>query len=385
MSLAADGVLCIFGSFNDSELYSRNNELVTAVSECYQQSYRIGSASTDLDTKEKPQTFLNRVVLFAFKSLNEFFGLARQRGQLGKASAYFVPYPAYINLFFLLLLIGRKDRQKPILVDAFFCLHDTLVYDRGLLKPGGLLARLVRSIERRTLSRSSLVFIDTEQQKRSLCIQYQQPLVKLVVTPVGIDESVWTPLPQASMTGTFRVLFWGTCIPLHGIDTIIRSAKLLEKTHPEICFQLIGDGQVADTLAELISQLKPTNLSWKRVLVSAAELREEVRRAHCILGIFASTEKAANVVPYKAYQALASNRILVTRRSPAFDDILQDVVPTGLFFVEADDSLALAECIAKAKDQFVEIDAAIATREFYDLYLGRSILRKSIRRALERL
>ena len=114
MSLAADGVLCIFGSFNDSELYSRNNELVTAVSECYQQSYRIGSASTDLDTKEKPQTFLNRVVLFAFKSLNEFFGLARQRGQLGKASAYFVPYPAYINLFFLLLLIG--------LLEKFLCL-----------------------------------------------------------------------------------------------------------------------------------------------------------------------------------------------------------------------------------------------------------------------
>jgi len=384
-SLAADRVLCIFGGFDNSELYSRNSELVAAVSRCYKQSYRVGPASNYSETRALPKTFFSRVVLFALKSLNEFFWLARQRGQLGKASAYFVPYPAYLNLFFLSLLMGRKDRKKPILVDAFFCLHDTLVYDRRLLKPGGLLARLVRILERRTLSRSSLVFIDTEQQKRSLCNQYQQPLAKLVVTPVGIDESVWTSLPQARMSETFRVLFWGTCIPLHGIETIIRSAKLLEKTHPEICFQLIGDGQVADTMAELISQLNPTNLSWRRVLVSAAELREEVRRAHCILGIFASTEKAASVVPYKAYQALASNRILVTRRSPAFDEILQGVVPTGLFFVDAADSVALADCIAKARDQFVEIDTAIATREFYDLYLGRSVLRESVRRAVERL
>ena len=385
MSLATDGELCIFGSFDDSELYSRNNELIAAVSRSYRRSYRVGPAPSGVEIKEGSKTSLRRVLLHGLNSLRNFLAFARQRGQLGRASAYYVPYPAYLDLIFLLMLLRREDRQKPIMVNAFLCLHDTLVYDRRLLKPGGILASLVARIEQKTLSRSSLVFIDTEQQKKSLCQRYKQPAEKLIVTPVGIDESLWSPLPQAPVAVTFRVLFWGTCIPLHGIETIVRAAKLLEKSHPDISFQLIGDGQVAEAVAALIAELNPRNLSWQRSLVSAVELREGVLRSHCILGIFGGTEKAAKVLPYKAYQALASNRILITRRSPAFDDILQDDVPVGLFFVDPADSLALAERIAKVRDQFLDINSSIATRDFYDLKLSRDVMRKSIGRALERL
>ncbi|GAG66233.1 unnamed protein product, partial [marine sediment metagenome] len=44
---------------------------------------------------------------------------------------------------------------------------------------------------------------------------------------VGADESIFYPIKQKE-TGDFVVLFFGTFIPLQGVETIIKSAKKLE-------------------------------------------------------------------------------------------------------------------------------------------------------------
>ena len=46
---------------------------------------------------------------------------------------------------------------------------------------------------------------------------------------VGIDEAQWQVLPPASERRTCRVLFWGTFIPLHGVEYIVEMAALLEQ------------------------------------------------------------------------------------------------------------------------------------------------------------
>ena len=165
------------------------------------------------------------------------------------------------------------NRESIIIVDAFLCLHDTLVHDRKMLGSKGLFARIVAWLERRTLLAANLVFIDTEQQKTLLLERYGLDRRKIAVIPVGIDESLWRPLPVLPTSGCFRVLFWGTFIPLHGVDTIIRAAKQLQLSHPHIQIELVGDGQTADASAALIDDLKLNNINWQRCLLSAARLR----------------------------------------------------------------------------------------------------------------
>lgn len=314
-----------------------------------------------------------------------FFSLYKQRQLLKGADVYFVPYPAYLDLFFLRLLAPRRERGK-IVIDGFLCLYDTVVNDRKLLKHNGLPARAVRWLERTTLSSVDHILIDTVQQKRLLLESYNIDENRITVTPVGIDEQLWTPLPPLPGSTPLRVLFWGTFIPLHGIETIVGAARLLEKRHIAVEITLIGDGQTANAIAEDLGRQPVSVLRWERGLVNAKALREKVEQAHCILGIFGTSSKAGNVIPYKAYQAMASDRILITRESSALREVLGNVqaVP-GLRLVQPGSAEQLAIEIVRVQEDYYRIGAAPATGAAYRKKLSNALLKTALQDALFQL
>jgi glycosyltransferase involved in cell wall biosynthesis len=362
--------LCVFGSYDDSELYSRNRTLIDALAACSAKVVEVRPGRRR-ERASNHQRIANAVSLFAtaLDIIGNIVSLARQRHKLQGADCYFVPYPAYIDLFILQWLRPRGSRPQ-IIVDAFLCLHDTLVNDREMLDQGSVLARIVSWLERRTLTAADLVFIDTKQQKALLLDHYGLDQRKIAVIPVGIDESLWQPLPKLPPSEKFRVLFWGTFIPLHGVDTIIRAAKKLQETCPHVLIELIGDGQTAQASADLMHELGVTNVSWQRCLLPAHRLRSHVEEAHCVLGIFGESDKAGNVIPYKAYQALASNKILISREGPAISELLGDQAVCGLILVPPADPEALARAIAEVADSYAEILSPLGSRAFYDRYLS---------------
>src|SRR3546814_10242253 len=62
---------------------------------------------------------------------------------------------------------------------------------------------------------------------------------------VGAETEHFSSSLLASRTGArpMHVLFYGQFIPLHGVDTVIRAARLLRNEPVE--WQIIGQGQVA--------------------------------------------------------------------------------------------------------------------------------------------
>jgi glycosyltransferase involved in cell wall biosynthesis len=285
-----------------------------------------------------------------------------------------------------LRLITPRRGRPTVAVDAFICLHDTVVEDRKLAKPNSILAKLLSWLEANTIRHADLVFIDTELQKNQLIARYRCANEKLVVTPVGIDESIWAPLPALPLGERFQVLFWGTFIPLHGIGTIISAARILSLTHPQIDFQIVGDGQTAEEIAEQLEKAPLANLQWRRELVSAKQLRSYVEQAHCILGVFGSSLKAGSVIPYKAYQAMASNKILITRSSPAFSvfDTPGNHV-RGLVLVPPGSAEALAAAILDTYRQYAEISAGLATRSAYDSHLNNRLLQECVQEGVNKV
>jgi glycosyltransferase involved in cell wall biosynthesis len=214
------------------------------------------------------------------------------------------------------------SRGRPVVFNPLVSLADTLVSDRGRFRRGSFAARTLEAVDRRAFRSAHLVVADTETHADYLAHATGVERDRFVVCLVGAEERVfqpvWTPREP------FTCLFVGKLIPLHGVETILEAARLA----PEIPFRIVGSGQLDDLLAE-----RPANVEWVR-WVEYEQLPAELARAGCALGIFGTSEKAARVIPNKAYQALACATPLVTADTPAARELLVDgesalLVPPG--------------------------------------------------------
>jgi glycosyltransferase involved in cell wall biosynthesis len=150
---------------------------------------------------------------------------------------------------------------------------------------------------------------------------------------VGAEDRLFRPGWQPARD--FHVLFVGKLIPLHGLETILEAAALA----PEVPFRVIGSGQLDELLEK-----RPSNVEWVR-WVDYERLPDEIQAAGCALGIFGTSEKAARVIPNKAFQAIACGTPLVTADTPAARELLTDgesalLVPPG-------DASALAAAVRR--------------------------------------
>jgi len=188
---------------------------------------------------------------------------------------------------------------------------------------------------------------------------------KIRLLPVGFNEYIFhpavsmgspEPAPGAGPPA-FKVLFYGTYLPLHGIETILEAAGLL-RSHPDIRFELIGGGQTYPEAAAYVEKEQLQNVQFsKRMPIGS--LATKIAGASVCLGIFGRTGKTLRVVPNKVYQCLAMGKVVITARSDAILEHFREeehicLVPPG-------DAGALAEKILYIR-QHPEEHAAIARR-----------------------
>jgi glycosyltransferase involved in cell wall biosynthesis len=176
------------------------------------------------------------------------------------------------------------------------------------------------------------------------------------------------------------VLFWGTFIPLHGVEVIIEAARKLALKGKSVEFKLIGDGQTAADIAELVEQEPLPNLTWQRAVVGTEELQAAIAQAHVVLGVFGTSQKAANVVPYKVHQAMASDRPVITRHT----EQLAALDCPGVKLVPPGDSEALADAILALRAALLRGEVS-ATRPCYDEHFGSRVVASALDAALARV
>jgi glycosyltransferase involved in cell wall biosynthesis len=175
----------------------------------------------------------------------------------------------------------------------------------------------------------------------------------------------------------FTVEFHGTFIPLQGIDTIIRSAKLLGERSVPVHFLLIGAGQTKHAMQKLAAELALTTVTFTGPK-SPSEVRNALIGSDCALGIFGVTEKTQRVLPHKAFEILATARPLITALTPTSVRMLRD--GKNALLVPAGDPGALADAIERlAGDREFGERIAVAGRalfeaEYQPLSCGRSLV-----------
>lgn len=171
------------------------------------------------------------------------------------------------------------------------------------------------------------------------------------------------------------VLFYGQFIPLHGVDTIIKAAQLLENE----CVQwvIIGKGQEESRIRRLIDLHPLENLIWIP-WVPYHELVNCILRADVCLGIFGDSEKASRVIPNKVFQIIAMGKPLITRDSAAIRELLSPRMP-GIYLIPPANSEALVAAIRKfnyERDSLKDVTLHKTVRNIIQpAYIGKQLIK----------
>jgi glycosyltransferase involved in cell wall biosynthesis len=246
------------------------------------------------------------------------------------------------------LLAARICRPRAALVFVpLVSLTETLVEDRALFPAGGLRARLVAALDRAAFRAADLVLADTEAHAEYLR-RLGAPGDRVSVWHFGVEPEFVAAVARDVVPR--RVLFYGRCLPLHGIETILAAAARLGDRADVV---LIGGGPERPRLEALAAELR-ARVTW-RDEVPLDVLPGELAAAAVVLGIFGTGAKAAMVVPNKVYQAAAAGRPLVTSDGAALREVLEPgthclVCPPG-------DPGALAAAVGRLLD-----DPSLAAR-----------------------
>lgn len=205
--------------------------------------------------------------------------------------------------------------RGKIFSDFLISLFDTSVVDRKKISSGSLYARLLIWLDKTSIMYSDLLIVDTPQLK-----QYFKKLIGVngVFEPIYLGANVDRFKKQKfpSKYTSIVITFHGSFIPLHGVDVIIKAAKILEKSDADFSMNIIGEGQTYADSKRLADSLSPKSLIMHGRL-SQEEMNRIYSKTHIGLGIFGSSSKVDNILTNKVFELLAMNKAVVTASTPS--------------------------------------------------------------------
>jgi glycosyltransferase involved in cell wall biosynthesis len=242
----------------------------------------------------------------------------------------------------ILLAPVARLLHVPVVWDQFLSLYDTVVEDRAIVSARHPIAFLLYLWEWLACRFADCVLLDTRAHAAYVRRTFRLDENKVDSVWVGVEPDVFPPGEVPAVPDDareLRVLFYGQFIALHGVETIVHAARLLEGER--IRFSLIGTGQEEARIRRLIAEHPLPNLTWEP-WVDYEHLVERIHAADVCLGIFGNSGKAERVIPNKIFQIVSARRPLVTRDSAAIREMFEGQ-PAGVWLVPGGDGPALAE------------------------------------------
>ena len=237
--------------------------------------------------------------------------------------------------------------KKPLILDAFVSVYDALCLDRKDFKPGSLIGRAAYCLDALSFRLADKIITDTKANADFFSKLFKVDRKKFYTLYMGTDESVFYPRPDKINNGKFTVFFHGTFWGLHGIEYIIKAAKLLENRQ-DILFKLLGGGREKKKIVKLADDLGLKNarfLDW----ISYQDLSSRIAESDlCLGGHFSASEKAKRVISGKSIQYLAMKKPVIAGDSPAAKELFTHA--ENIYLCAMADEKSLAEAIIRLKE-----------------------------------
>ena len=223
---------------------------------------------------------------------------------------------------------------KVLIFDHMMSPYDSLVNEQKKIK-NHLIVKCILLFEKSILHNCDLVLTDTEVHKKYFQSTFNVPGSKILTIPVGADEELFYPdssLPSIEKKTFFEVLFYGSFLPLHGVDIILKAVVLL-RDYP-IHFTFIGGNTKRRVnFQQMINEYglkNVTHIDW----VEFEDLPQMISQSDIGLGgPFGNTGQGRRVITTKTLQFLAMAKPVIIGKiedDGGFEDKINSlVVPQG--------------------------------------------------------
>ena len=233
-----------------------------------------------------------------------------------------VLFPGH-HLIPLAWLLTRFPRKK-LTFDVFISVYDTLVIDRKKVSPLNPLAWFYYIIDFFSCHLADEILIDTQTHREFFIKKFKLSPKKMKVVYLQARDDIFYPsrqqstfnIQQSTVDRKVNIFFYGSYIPLQGIDVILKAAKIIQNSGSPIQFTLLGGGQTKEEMMKLTEKLDLKNVTFKD-FAPIEELPKYINEADLCLGIFGTSAKAQRVIPHKVLDYRACGKKVITERSPA--------------------------------------------------------------------
>lgn len=266
-----------------------------------------------------------------------------KRNRVQRADIVFLGFAPQLVIPFL----GERLKGKPIIMDFFISVYDTLIFDRKKFKDGGLIAKLCHWLDERTLQKADHVIADTKAHADYFISEFNGKADIFEVIYLEADPTIYYPRPQnkpEELKDRFIVLYFGSILPLQGVDIVLDAIREL-KNREEIYFDIIGP------IPEKYNKPIQDNVRYTDWL-SQEELADHIANADlCLSGHFnKEINKARRTIPGKAYIYQSMKRPMVCGYNKANCELF--IESEMVHFVPMGSAEKLRDIISSAFEQY---------------------------------
>lgn len=243
--------------------------------------------------------------------------------------------------------------KKRIISEFYISLYDTFVLDRKTAKSNSKEANWYMSIDRKLQECHRVIFLNkTEAERYSRIAGNNYQNLKYKIIPLSIKERNKGNIPYYfNQSKTFNICWWGTYIPLHGLDRIILAMIELQKKEQDFHLYIMGD---SDDKAYIFQQLiKENNLEKYVTIRNDYSFRNGllepfiIENCDLLMGAFGESEKAKTVILNKCIEAISMKIPVLTQHSRAFKEYFPK--DSNSIFYSENSPQSIADSILKIK------------------------------------
>lgn len=225
------------------------------------------------------------------------------------------------------IVIGKVFR-KTLIVDFYISLYDTHVIDRKDVKIGSFKSTYLKWVDQFYFKYADkLMFMNISEAKRYQSIlDYSLPPKKINIVPLCVDlknECVSTSSDIYRDCKIFNVFWWGTYIPLHGLEKVI-SAFVELKGKPIQLYIYGNDSEKSlpyKQLAESVGVTDQVHFCNTISFLKGGLAKKIIEGCDLALGNFGDSPKAKMVLPNKVVDALSLGVPCLTFKTDAAEEV----------------------------------------------------------------
>ena len=307
--------------------------------------------------------------------IKKYFSLGRKlRHERKNVDCLIVGFPGQQAV-----LLAKLLYRGPIIFNPLLSLYDAIIGDREDYSRWSFRALYFWLLDFLSVHAADHVILDHNAHIDYFARVFGLPQKKTSRIFLGADEAVFRPLETEEKK--YEIHYYSSFIPVHGTDTIIKAAKLLEADG--VTFVISGRGQCYDRDRKLAEEMKIKNIQFIDKLKSKEDLNRFINSSWVSLGLFASVPRTDRSIASKVFEAICCGRPVITEYTEAGAELLKD--KESVLFVRPNDSNDLAEKIRLLKkDNNLRLHIAKNARKAYEEKASFSVIINQLKSTLSR-